>query len=837
MKTELAKEWHPTKNEELTPYNVRPGSDKKVWWKCKNGHEWEAKIYHRSKGSGCPYCSGRNATNDHNLALLNYKLSQEWHSTKNGDLTPYHFRPGSNKKVWWKCNRGHEWEAEIVSRSSGSGCPYCSGRKADANTNLALLNPEIAKEWDPNKNGALTPYNVRPGSGKKIWWICKKGHEWQATIADRTHNRGCPYCSGRRAGADSNLSILHPKLAQEWHPTKNNNLSPLDVRPGSNRKIWWKCKNGHEWKAVINSRKDGCGCPYCSERKASSNNNLAIVHPEIAKEWHPEKNGNLTPYDVRPGSGKRIWWICKNGHEWQTKIHHRSKGSGCPKCSYQTSKIEISIFSELQAIFDIIRWRDNINGIECDIYIPDYKIAIEVDGSYWHKTKEKKDREKDLKLASSGIAVFRVREFGLKRISETDVVYAAKEKELSIIKRLLNILLLHSALNKKIRYRINDYLKRDLLVNRKEFKRICSFLPGPLPDKSLSHLYPKISKEWNFTKNAPLKPEMFSPGTDIKVWWINEKGQEWEAPINSRTRGTYWNGKKAGDDNNLAVLNPQLAKEWHTTKNGELKPYYFSPGSQKRVWWKCENGHEWEATISSRKYGIGCPYCSGRNATKDNNLAILNPKLASQWHPTNNGSLKPGDVKIHSNKKVWWKCEKRHEWQAVINYRNNGIGCPYCSGMRAGIDNSLAILNPQLAKEWHMQKNGDLTPNDVRPGSSRKAWWLCKSGHEWRTAISHRSNGQRCPYCAGKKVGADNNLSVLNSELAKEWHPTKNGKLTANDVRPGSHLKVWWKCKHRHEWVAVIKSRTSGHGCPYCARQKKDYGKSKDQPYGSRRNR
>ena len=131
-------------------------------------------------------------------------------------------------------------------------------------------------------------------------------------------------------------------------------------------------------------------------------------------------------------------------------------------------------------------------------------------------------------------------------------------------------------------------------------------------------------------------------------------------------------------------------------------------------------------------------------------LLIKNPTLAKEWHPTKNGSLTPRDVTQGSDKKAWWICGKGHEWKASINNRNNGLGCPYCSGKAACEDNCLQTINPELAKEWHPTKNGNLTPRDVTQGSGKRAWWICGKGHEWKVAIAHRNNGTGCPYCSGR---------------------------------------------------------------------------------------
>ena len=99
---------------------------------------------------------------------------------------------------WMKtiCNMNHRWRASIVSRTKGSKCPYCSGICVIRGKNdLATLRPDIAAEWNDEKNGELKPCNLKIKSNKKVWWKCKNGHEWQAIISNRTNkNQGCPFC-------------------------------------------------------------------------------------------------------------------------------------------------------------------------------------------------------------------------------------------------------------------------------------------------------------------------------------------------------------------------------------------------------------------------------------------------------------------------------------------------------------------------------------------------------------------------------------------------------------------------------------------------------------------
>ena len=193
------KTWNWDKNNELglNPEELTCGSNKKAWWICDKGHEWEARIGSRNNGRGCPCCSGR-YFGDKKYIINNKKLIDEWNWDKNNEigLNPEKITCGSQKKVWWLCDKGHEWEAVVYSRNSGRGCPYCSNKKVLSGYNdLATTNPELATQWHYDKNGDLTPKDFTKMSGKKVWWTGECGHEWEATIADRSGGSGCPYCA------------------------------------------------------------------------------------------------------------------------------------------------------------------------------------------------------------------------------------------------------------------------------------------------------------------------------------------------------------------------------------------------------------------------------------------------------------------------------------------------------------------------------------------------------------------------------------------------------------------------------------------------------------------
>lgn len=274
------------------------------------------------------------------FAELFPQLTVEWAKDKNGALTPDKFLPGSHRRVWWRCALGHEWRAAVKTRVSGSGCPVCANRTVLAGENdLATTHPALAEQWNAEKNGALTPQQVVAGSHRRVWWRCSQGHEWQAYIYARASNgNGCPVCAGKVAVPGvSDLASQSPGIASEWAWELNRPLTPERVTPSSNRRVWWRCAQGHEWRAVIAARtRMNTRCPYCAGRKAYPGfNDLATLFPKLAAEWDTELNGPLRPTEVTSGSSRRVWWRCDYGHVWRAAIYSRTgrRKCGCPVCA------------------------------------------------------------------------------------------------------------------------------------------------------------------------------------------------------------------------------------------------------------------------------------------------------------------------------------------------------------------------------------------------------------------------------------------------------------------------------------------------------------------------
>lgn len=261
------------------------------------------------------------------------------------------------------------------------------------------------------------------------------------------------------------------------------------------------------------------------------------------------------------------------------------------------------------------------------------------------------------------------------------------------------------------------------------------------------------------------------------------------------------------------VDNPRGGYRWVATK-----------GRSSELVLACPRGHRMSGTANARhnsfkSTALGCAVCSGRIALAGyHSLADSGRLLAATWHPTKNGNLTPCDVTPGAAQKVWWVCAKGHDFESPVYIIGAmQLGCPVCRGYRVipGV-NDLATLSPDVAAQWHPDRNGENSPQAVTAGSGRSVWWRCEFGHEWQAVIAKRKN-RGCPTCSNSRVDAAvNSLQAKNPELAAELHSSRNGSHTSTTLGAGAGTKVWWRCAEGHEWVASVANRRRGRGCPYC---------------------
>ena len=228
---DIAAQW--SDRNPVSPFECTSGSGMKAWWICDLGHEYDCVIGYMTQGRGCPYCSNKKILigfNDFNTTHPD--IAEELVDEKNGGVTAVDITHGSKKKLWWKCDMGHEYESTVAHRTSdGRGCPYCCNQKIICGFNdLFSLYPHLENEWDFEKN-TISPYEISYGSNHKVWWKCSNNHSWQDTIVRRTSGeRGCVLCKGNKSIGEQEVSQLVSELvSSEVILNSRSVISPYEL--------------------------------------------------------------------------------------------------------------------------------------------------------------------------------------------------------------------------------------------------------------------------------------------------------------------------------------------------------------------------------------------------------------------------------------------------------------------------------------------------------------------------------------------------------------------------------------------------------------------------------
>ena len=574
--SELLKQWDFDKNTNIRPESTTVFSNKKVWWKCENGHanhSYTAAVRDKYRDrTGCPYCSNRKVLKGFNdLATTRPDLLKDWDYDTN-QKSPCEITSGSSYKANWICHKcGHTWSAIVSSRSKGNGCKECAKAKRVETASVLRIKrrgsladnyPELLADYDFKKNPA--PDTLSSGSKLKVHWTCHKcGHEWDAPVYTRTSpGQGCPKCAiesfkqtinERNTKKIGSLAEKFPELLLEWD--SNNIIDPYKIPYTSHQIVSWICpKCGRKWNNSIRNRtihKQGCTCEIgeiiskkVKESYLNKNGSLKENLPIMLKEWDFDKNSKigLYPDKVSPYSQQEAFWCCPRcGHEWKQRISEKTFNlTLCPNCSREskTSFPEQTIYFYLKQCTKAIN-RMRLHGFEIDIFLPDFNIGIEYDGMRFHKGKKLEyDQKKDNELLSNGIQILRIKEYKGKKPDGDYLIDVNNyfESMTTVINSLLS--------------KFN--LCADVDIKRDEQKIYEQYVSMPKTN-SLSIKYPDIAKEWNKEKNGKITPEMVSYASKKVFWWTCPKcGKEYTASVQSRTIGNgghcpvCWVRKKGG---------------------------------------------------------------------------------------------------------------------------------------------------------------------------------------------------------------------------------------------------------------------------------------------------
>lgn len=551
------------------------------------------------------------------------------------------------------------------------------------------------------------------------------------------------------------------------------------------------------------------------------NKPLVSTHPDLASEWHPTLNGGLTPNIVTSGSGKKYWWVGRCGHVWDSTINSRIIAQGCPVCSGRRVQKGVN---DLQTTHPDLaaEWHPSLNGeLEPDQLSRTSGKPVWWLGKCGHTWTN--NIAQRVRVPTCPVCTGHRVQSGYNDLQTSDPEISSEWHP----SRNEDLLPTHvSRGSGKIVWWLGECGHTwDSPVATKVRTPGCPICSGHRVQQGINDLAttnPKLAKEWDFASNKNIEPTNVSAGSNKKVWWIAACGHRWDAVIASRNSGhgcPYCAGNRLNEGvNDFASNFPNLLNEWHPSKNGDLNPSAISSNSKIKLWWKCQNGHEWQSTASNRAKGKGCARCKGLVAVAgETDLATLRPDIAKQWSKNNKklaSSIRPG-----SDYLALWVCDLGHEYRAAVKHRAlSNSDCPYCAGKKvlSGF-NDLETNYPDVASTWDFNSNEGVLPSHVIGGSHKKYYWLCLNGHSFSSTPDKQTRERTgCPYCAFRKLLIGfNDLQTQDPIVATEWDVYKNG-IKPSNVIYGGQSKHWFKCAQGHSWKASLVTRKRS-GCPDCA--------------------
>jgi very-short-patch-repair endonuclease len=304
----------------------------------------------------------------------------------------------------------------------------------------------------------------------------------------------------------------------------------------------------------------------------------------------------------------------------------------------------------------------------------------------------------------------------------------------------------------------------------------CPFCAGKAPKVPTD--YHALAEKRGFRWTGPEVPN-----NRTKTGWECEQGHQWEATYSNIHRGTgcpHCAGLAPKAPAHYRALAEQRGFRW-------LGPEV--PNIDTKTWWKCEEGHRWEARYHDIDRGTGCPSCAGVIPKTPEDYHALAERRGFRW-------LGPEALNIHS--KTSWECEEGHRWQARYHDIQQGRGCPVC-----------ADRVPKTPADYHSlaEERGFLWLGPEALDTKGNTWWECEEGHRWETDYNHIQRGRGCPFCAGLAPRTPADYHALAEERDFRW---------LGPEVPNIHTRTAWECAEGHQWEAVYNSIRRGTGCPVC---------------------
>lgn len=719
-------------------------------------------------------------------------------------------------------------------RLSQSEFDFASGNSPPpSKPTLASAYPNIAKEWDSEKNKDLTPEEVPPKSHKRAWWKCPKGHSYETYIFSRTSNvpSNCPYCAGQKPiKGETDLATRIPQILAEWDDSKNA-LGPDEYTAFSGQKVWWICPDCHTsyLARIVNRTANGTGCPCCYGQKVvAGRNSLHDYFPAIAVEWDRLRN-ELTPDQVTAGSNKKAWFICPLGHSYDMIIKNRTiKGEGCPYCSGHRVLVGfndlVTTHPHIAAEWDTDRngqknpyqythGSDEIVWWRCPFGNHSYQTTISSRTCHGQGCPCSCGRKvfaghNDLQSMYPSI----VAGWDHERNEKTSDQFTAYSNE---------EVWWRCPLGHSYRARIDNHtLKNDGCPYCTNRELLIGF-------NDLLTLLPNVINQWDHLRNS-VGPDQVLATVNAEAWLFCPAQHSYKASINASTGEIstcpFCNNRELLIGlNDLQTVFPGILDLWDY-KNNPLHPDQIVAKANVKAFLLCSKGHSYGATISASTGEIStCPYCNNRKLlTGFNDLQTVFPSILNLWDYENN-LLRPDQIIAKAIVKAFLLCSKKHSYEATINAGTGDIStCPYCNNreLLTGFNDLLTVF-PEINEQWDTTKN-KTGPDLIHATAEVKAYLLCPNGHSYRAIIKPREReNSTCPYCNHKlPVIGESDLLTKHPELKDRWDYSENAK-PPQLYFPESRSRKSWLCEKKHSFKAPIHKMAMRFRCPECVKEQK----------------
>ncbi len=726
------------------------------------------------------------------LTASHPRIAADWDADRNGCFDASQVCATSKDRVWWTCEAGHTYQVSVYTRVRTGGCKICSRpehgeavrrAKLARGVKLSDARPELIAEWDFERN-ELGPDEISEKSSRPVWWRCSEGHSWRVSPAGRARSRGCPKCALASAGdrvrasrlraAGQSLADARPDLVAEWVPDKNDR-TPSELTPKSNYRAAWRCRYGHEWSTtVVNRTHYGSGCPFCAGQSSRLEVfllcELRTIYPGV--EWRAKLDGIeadilLPAQQVAIEVDGGYWHSCKHAADQRKTVDLGSQGLSVVRVRDSTLPVvdgRVVPYSAppdmMRVCLDLVRElvRMHPDAAACD-YLSQSQPRAESDYRQMIARLPAPPSGATLEDTHPDIAA----EWDFETNAPLTPELFSRGSEQTVGWVCASGHRWNATIKNRTRGSGCPECSRASASDRTRQWRVRQL-------GSLGTANPAFLSMWDSAANGTLDPFELAVTSGLRVHWRCALGHSFE-----KSPAQMMKDDRCPQCRSLALTHPALAVEWDGDRNGELSPFDVTPGSGRRVWWKCSGGHSWCATVAMRASGTNCPVCFEQRRCVDvdaaaarrtgQSLAAYAPDWLSEWDADLNGDVDPTEVSTKSDTPYWWRCTWGHSFQKSPRKRSRGARCPECVNLgraqavrRAKLAKSGSLKDnyPAIAAEWHPIRNGSLMPEAVSANSHQMVWWLCPAGHEWeqtpnaRVTLARRGSPFTCPGCGSK---------------------------------------------------------------------------------------